>query len=55
MDSMKALEELDGDQIETYIVWKVHLSEKTEERLCNWSSLKFKNLQIRQSKKALSY
>lgn len=34
MDSMKALEELDGDQIETYIVWKVHQSEKKEERLC---------------------
>jgi len=50
MDSMKALEELDRHQIKT--VWKVHQSEKKEERLCvcKWSFLKLKNSQKKTTK-----
>ncbi|WMV45780.1 hypothetical protein MTR67_039165 [Solanum verrucosum] len=52
MDCVKALEEFDGHKIKKYNVWKVHLSEKKEERghLCKWSSHNFKNSQKKTTK-----
>ncbi|KAH0773711.1 hypothetical protein KY290_010848 [Solanum tuberosum] len=44
-DHVKALEELDGHQIKTYNVLKVHPSEEKEEsgHVCKWPSHEFKN------------
>ena len=48
----KLLEELDGHQISTYNVWKVHQIEEIEERgyISKYSSLNFKNSQKKTTK-----
>ena len=51
----KLLEELDGHQINTYNVWKVHQTEEIEERgyMCKYPSLKFKNSQKKTTKQGI--